>query len=205
MRDVAGQYAAFTGLDVDYVLRSRLRVQAGRFLKELLRDQRVALGRLDGRYKAKEVDDEAERPAFDAASAAVSAAFSTDFHGYLETELGVTLDRPYYVSGPDVGRGWVWDRRLSRGYGEPSYVDTSPDLAWAQSYNPELRVLLASGYYDYATPFFDGEYVFGRYGIDMSRVETTYYEAGHMMYLHHPSFEKLSTDIHAFIASVLGG
>lgn len=202
---VARQYAAFTGLDVDYVLRSDLRVQAGRFLKELLRDQGVALGRLDGRYEANEVDDVAERPAFDAASAAVSAAFSTDFHGYLANELGVTLDRPYYVSGPDVGRGWVWDRASSNGYGEPSYVDTSADLAWAQSYNPALRVLLASGYYDYATPFFDGEYIFGRYGIDMSRVETTYYEAGHMMYLHRPSFEKLAGDIHDFIASVAGG
>ena len=120
-------------------------------------------------------------------------------------ELGVKLDRPYYVSGPDVGRGWVWDRTLSRGYAEPSYVNTAPDLAWAQSYNPQLRVLLASGYYDYATPFFDGEYTFGRHGIDLSRVERTYYESGHMIYLHHPSFEKLSADIHAFIASVLGG
>jgi carboxypeptidase C (cathepsin A) len=204
-RAVAQQYAAFTGLDVDYVLRSRLRVQAGRFLKELLRGKGLALGRLDGRYEANEVDDVAERPAFDAASAAVSAAYSTDFHAYLATDLGVTLDRPYYVSGPDVGRGWVWDRRSSQGYGEPSYVDTAPDLAWAQSYNPKLQVMLASGYYDYATPFFDGEYTFGRHGIDLSRVKTTYYEAGHMIYLHGPSFEKLAGDIHAFIASVLGG
>ncbi len=204
-RSVAEKYAAFTGLDVDYVLRSRLRVRAGRFLAELLRDQGVSLGRLDGRYKATDVDKIAERPAFDAASAAVSAAYSTDFHAYLNSNLGVTLDRPYYVSGPDVGKGWVWDRTLSKGEGEPSYVNTAPDLAWAQSYNPKLRVLLASGYYDYATPFFDGEYTFGRHGIDLSRVETKYYASGHMIYLHGPSFERLAGDIHAFIASVVGG
>ena len=201
-RRVAERYAAFTGLDTDYVLRSRLRVQAGRFVKELLRDQGVALGRLDGRYKADELDDVAERPDFDAASAAISAAYSTTFHGYLQEELGVTLDRPYHTSGPDVGRGWVWDRTLSRG-GEPEWVNTAPDLAWAMSYDPDLKVLLASGYYDYATPFFDGEHTFARHGIDLGRVTMTYYEAGHMMYLHHPSFDQVAADIRAFLTSAL--
>ncbi len=202
-RAVAESYASYTGLDVDYVLRSRLRVQAGRFLKELLRDQGLSLGRLDGRYVADDVDDEADRPAFDAASAAISAPYNTAFHHYLATELGVTLDRPYYVSGPDIQ--WVWNRSARGGYAEPSYVDTAGDLAWAMSYDPHLRVLLASGYYDYATPFFDGEYTFARHGIDLDRVTTNYYEAGHMMYLHGPSYERVATDIHAFIASVLDG
>ncbi len=202
VRSVAKRYAAFTGLDEAYVLRSRLRVRADRFLAELLRDQGVSLGRLDARYKATDVDRNTERPAFDAASAATSAAYSTLFHAYLTQDLGVTLTRPYYVSGPDVGRNWVYFR--GRGYGEPSYVNDAADLAWAQSYNPELRVFLASGYYDYATPFFDGEYTFGRHGIDLSRVSATYYESGHMIYLHKPSFEKLTANIHAFMESVIG-
>jgi carboxypeptidase C (cathepsin A) len=203
-RRVAERYAAYTGLDIEYVLRSRLRVQAGRFVKELLRDQGVAVGRLDGRYVADEVDDVAERPDFDAASAAISAAYSTAFHSYLQSELRVALDRPYHVSGPDVGRGWVWDRTLARG-GEPNAVNTAPDLAWAMSYDPNLEVLLASGYYDYATPFFDAEHTFARHGIDLSRVTRTYYEAGHMMYLHEPSFQRVAGDIHAFLTSALGG
>ena len=200
MTDVAHQIAAYTGLDPEYVRRSRLRVQAGRFLKELLRDRGVAVGRLDGRYVADEVDDVAERPAFDAASAAISAAYSAALHAYLAGDLGVTLDRPYFVSGPDVGKGWVWNRRSARGYAEPVYVNTAPDLAWAMSYTPELKVLLASGYYDFATPFFDGEYTFGRHGIDLDRVTARYYEAGHMIYLHGPSFERLAGDVHAFIS-----
>ncbi|NJD20608.1 MAG: peptidase S10 [Gemmatimonadetes bacterium] len=199
-RRVAAQYAAYTGLDVEYVLRARLQVEAGRFLKELLRDRGVAVGRLDGRYVADEVDDLAERPSFDAASAATSAAYSTVLHEYLAGDLGVTRDRPYHVSGPDVNRNWVWNR-ASPG-GEPRYVNTAPDLAWAMSYNPGLRVFLASGYYDYATPFFDAEYTFARHGIALDRVRMTYYEAGHMMYLHQPSFEAVSRDIHAFIGEV---
>lgn len=202
-RSVAERYAAYTGLGVEYVMRSGLQVEAGRFLKELLRDRGVAVGRLDGRYVADEVDDLAERPSFDAASAAISAAYSTVLHEYLAGELGVSLDRPYHMSGPDVGRNWVWNRGSPGG--EPMYVNTARDMAWAMSYNPELEVLLASGYYDYATPFYDAEYTFHRHGIAMDRVTMTYYEAGHMMYLHHPSFEQVAKDIHAFIAGVLGG
>lgn len=199
---IAERYAAFTGLDTEYVVRSNLRVQAGRFVKELLRDQGVAVGRLDGRYVADEVDDVAERPSFDAASSAISAAYNTAFHTYIHDDLGVTLDRPYHTSGPDVGRGWVWDRTLANG-GEPEIVNTAPNLAWAMSYNPNLRVLVASGYYDYATPFFDAEHTFARHGIANSRVTMTYYEAGHMMYLHEPSRQKVASDIRDFLASVL--
>jgi carboxypeptidase C (cathepsin A) len=202
-RRIAQRYAVFTGLDVDYVLRSRLRVNATRFVKELLRDQGLTVGRLDGRYAAEEVDEVAERPAYDAASAAISGAYSAGIHAYLRDELGVTLDRAYNVSGPDVGRGWVWDRSLSGG-GEPVWVNTARDMAWATSYNPHLRVLVASGYYDYATPFFDAEFTFGRHGIDMDQVTMTFYEAGHMMYVHQPSLEALARDIRAFIAGSPG-
>ena len=157
----------------------------------------LAVGRLDGRYTADEIDDVAERPAFDAGSAAISAPYTAGLHEHL-LALGVDLDRPYHTSGPDVGRNWVWDRTLSSG-GEPRYVNTAPDLAWAMSYDPMLRVLVASGYYDYATPFFDAEFTMARHGIDMDRITMTYYEAGHMMYLHAPSREAVADDIRAFI------
>jgi carboxypeptidase C (cathepsin A) len=196
--EIARRYAGYIGLDVEYVLRSRLRVNSNRFVKELLRDEGLAVGRLDGRYAADEVDDVSERPSFDAASAAISAPYNTALHEHLEKILGVKMDRPYHTSGPDVGRNWVWDRSL-KGGGEPRYVNTAPDLAWAMSYNPEFRVLVASGYYDYATPFFDAEYTFARHGIDMDRVTMTYYEAGHMMYLNDPSRDAVARDIRTFI------
>jgi carboxypeptidase C (cathepsin A) len=199
--EIAHRYAAYTGLESAYVLRSRLRVNATRFVKELLREEGLAIGRLDGRYTADEIDDVADRPSFDAASAAISAPYSTAIHQHLNEVLGVDLEKPYHTSGPDVGRNWVWDRTLSGG-GEPRYVNTAPDLAWAMSYNPDLRVMVASGYYDYATPFFDAEYTLARHGIDMGRVTMTYYEAGHMMYLHGPSREEVAADIRTFI---LGG
>jgi carboxypeptidase C (cathepsin A) len=199
MAEIGRRYASYIGLDLEYVLRSRLRVNSTRFVKELLREEGVAIGRLDGRYTADEVDDLAERPSFDAASAAISAPYTSGLHQHLTGFLGVDVDRPYHTSGPEVGRSWVWDRSLSSG-GEPRYVNTAPDLAWAMSYNPDLRVLVASGYYDYATPFFDAEFTLVRHGIDMSRVIMTYYEAGHMMYLHGPSREAVAEDIRKFVS-----
>jgi carboxypeptidase C (cathepsin A) len=59
--------------------------------------------------------------------------------------------------------------------------------------------MVAAGYFDFATPFFDAEYTLFRHGIDMTRVTMTYYEAGHMMYLHGPSREAVAADIRAFI------
>ena len=76
-------------------------------------------------------------------------------------------------------------------------------LATAMRRNPQLRVLVANGYYDFATPFFDAEVTFHRHGIPRDRVDFTYYEAGHMMYLHHPSNEKFLNDVRRFLSTSL--
>ena len=198
---MASRLAAYTGLSETYIVQSDLRVLTGRFVKELLRDRGAIVGRLDSRYRAQEPDQVAENARFDASSAAISAAYSSAFRAYARDNLRVTLDRPYYSSGPEVGENWVYDR--SGGYREPSYVNTAPKLADAMARNPSLKVLVASGYYDLITPFFDAEFTLARHGVDFSRVEMTYYQAGHMMYVHEPAFEKLTRDMRRFIESIL--
>jgi len=86
---------------------------------------------------------------------------------------------------------------------EPSYVNVARQLASAMRRNPALIVLVASGYYDFATPFFDAEITFRRHAIPSDRVEFTYYEAGHMMYVHEPSLELFMADIRRFIEGAL--
>ena len=198
---LATKLSAYTGIDKGYFLRSDLRILTGRYVKELLRSQGAIIGRLDSRYRAQEPDQVAENARFDASSAAISAAYSSAFRSYLRNELNAVLDRPYYSSGPEVGENWVYDRR--GGYREPSYVNTAPKLADAMARNPHLKVMVASGYYDLITPFFDAEFTLARHGIDFSRVEMTYYQAGHMMYVHEPAFEKLTQDMRRFIETIL--
>ncbi len=199
--DIATKISRYTGIDETYIRRANLRILTGRFVKELLRSDGAIIGRLDGRYRAQGLDTIAENARFDAASAAISAAYSSAFRQFMKADLDVALERPYYSSGPEVGDNWVYDR--SEGYNEPAYVNTAPKLADAMARNPALKVMVASGYYDLVTPFFDAEFTLARHGIDLSRVTMTYYEAGHMMYLYEPAFEQLASDMRMFISSML--
>lgn len=194
---VATKLAGYTGLDIDYVKRSKLKVLAGRYLRQVLRKEGLSVGRLDGRYTSDEADDINLDPHYDAGSAAIKGAYSMALNHYLATTLKVNWERDYHISGAKVWEGWEYDRGLSDG-GEPARVNTAPQLALAMTKNPALKVWVANGYYDYATPFFDAEFTFNRHGIDMSRVTMDYYEAGHMMYVHKPSLEKMAADMRAF-------
>lgn len=202
---VVARMAHFTGLSEAYIDVSNLRVLTPRFRKQLLRDEGVAVGALDGRYKGDDVDDAAERPDGDPASYGVGSAFSAALNHYFATELNVDLERPYRIRNRKLSRNWRYRTAPDGESYEPAYVNVARQLATAMRRNKDLRVLVASGYYDLVTPFFDAEYTFGRHGIDMERTEMTYYESGHMMYLHRPSFEKLVRDIRGFITNSLGG
>lgn len=192
---VAEKLAYYTGLPLKLVKRANLRINAKHHVKLLMADEGLAVGRLDSRYSNDELDDLDSFPKYDAASVAVSAAYNAALRHYFATDLKVSWDRDYVVSSKEVDHNWVYDRTPGR---EPHYVNAAHALSEEMRKNPSLKILLASGYFDYATPFFDGEYTFGRYGIDLSRVTRTYYESGHMIYLHKPDREKLAHDIHQF-------
>jgi len=200
-QQIAERLAHFTGLDTAYILRADLRVLSPRFRKELLRNKGLAVGRLDGRYLRDDIDDTAVRPESDAASDAITSAYTTGINLYLAAELKVKLDRPYRTSNRSLGGKWSW-RPVAEGQRwEPAYVNVARRLSSALRRNADLRVLVANGYYDFATPFFDAEYTLSRHGIQPDRIYMKYYEAGHMMYVHEPDLKKLAADIHSFLIS----
>ncbi|MGY8985306.1 MAG: hypothetical protein ACKVIX_01570 [Sphingomonadales bacterium] len=104
---IAQKYTSYTGLDVDYVKRSNLRVLTTRFAKQLLREEGLTLGRLDTRYLGEEIDDITISARVDYSGTAIEAAYTSLFHDYLKNDLGVSLDRQYYFSGPEVNEHWV--------------------------------------------------------------------------------------------------
>lgn len=194
------QLVYFTGLDKTYIVQSNLRILMPRFQKELLRDENKTLGRLDGRYYGMEADQIAEKPTLgDASSYKISSAYTAALQSYFAADLNVKMNRPYLTSNRAIYPKWNW-RPVSEKEGwEPNYVNTSRRLAKAMRTNESLKVLVASGYYDLITPFFDAEYTFSRNGIVTDNVTFTYYEAGHMMYVHHPALEQLCRDIRGFL------
>ncbi|WP_428407136.1 S10 family peptidase [Hyphococcus sp.] len=192
---VAAKLAAFTGLSESYVKRANMRIPLRRFMRELLRDQGLAVGRLDSRFTGVEADRVGENPEYDPSAYGIDAAYTAGMLDYFSRDLGVDIIEPYTTLGGV--RRWNWD--AEDGGGENSYVNVAPWVERAMRQNKDLRVLAANGYYDLATPFFGTEITLAQPGFDRSRLTITYYEAGHMMYIHQPSLEALAADVRAFI------
>lgn len=199
--EIAERLSYFTSLDKDYILKSNLRILMPRFQKQLLADQGLAVGRLDGRFMGNEVDKLSERPHLgDPSSYQISAAYTSALNYYFATTLKIKMDRPYLTSNRNIGSKWNW-RTVPEGKGwEPAMVNVARLLSETMRRNTEMKVMVASGYYDLICPFFDAEYTFSRNGIDREKIKMTYYEGGHMMYTHEPDFIKLSDDIRAFLS-----
>ncbi|MEM1433241.1 MAG: serine carboxypeptidase [Pseudomonadota bacterium] len=194
----------FTGLSAEYVDRANLRVDGSRFAKELLREEGKAIGRNDARYVMDPVDDLTATTNSDASSNAIGSAYKSALLTYLHDDLGVKLDRTYLApSDSRLGDEWNWNPKGRGKNWEPHWVDTTPALVKALEVNPQLNVLVASGYYDLITPFFDAEYTLNRYNIPAGRIQYTYYQGGHMMYLNEDARLAFLTDVRTFIEAQL--
>lgn len=197
---LAEKLSYFTGLDQNYILMSDLRVLIPRFQKQLLKNKGLAIGRLDGRFFGDEGDDVSENPHLgDPASYQISAAYTAALNHYYATALKVSMDRPYLTGNEEVGKKWRWRNVPDDTYWEPMPVNTARLLGDTMRRNTDMKVMVASGYYDLICPFFDAEYTFHRNSIVTDRVSFKYYEAGHMMYTHEPDYLKLTSDIRDFL------
>jgi carboxypeptidase C (cathepsin A) len=199
--------AEFTGLSEPYLDSVDLDIHPFRYMKELLRDQGLTVGRLDSRYTGRDFDAGGERFDADPSGYGFGAAYSAAALDYLSRELGVNMgERRYLVlNRSGIKPEWDWKvpdaERWSLGMNPewPSHVNVAPFLGDEMRRNSEFRVLLAMGYYDLATPFFAVENSMYQSGMLPQRVTFAYYEAGHMMYVHQPSLAQLARDLREFI------
>jgi carboxypeptidase C (cathepsin A) len=196
-RRVAEQLHRYTGLSTEYILRSDLRIYAIRFIKELLRDEGLSVGLLDGRYTQDELDDVAEFPDGDPFSAKTGPIYLSLFQDYLKNDLGVDLVKRYVAVSTEANQNWKRPQGGSSAFA--GYVDVTGALAQGTKDNEDLRIFSAGGYHDLTTSYFATEYMLEHSGIEPQRLTVRNYDGGHMMYLHQPSLEALSDDIVAFI------
>jgi carboxypeptidase C (cathepsin A) len=199
-KQVAGRLADMTGLSSEFIIHSKLRIPVHRFFKALLRSEGLVIGRLDGRYTGVDADSAGEVAESDPTFDSVGSAFTAGLHLLLE-ELGVKVNR-IYASDPPLYSRWNWLFQGTPPDGG-AYVNVVPFLGRAMRRNKDLRVLVASGYYDLATPFFGAENALSQDGIAQERVEYKYYEVGHMIFLHDPSRVQFLHDIRKFISGYI--
>jgi carboxypeptidase C (cathepsin A) len=196
---VRKKLARLTGLSETFVAECNLRIEILRFTKELLRGERRTVGRFDSRLKGTDADAAGERPDHDPSYAAVQGAYTTALNQYVRKTLRYESDLPYEIL---TGRVQPWDY----GNAKNRYLNVAPTLRQAMTRNRDLRVFVANGYYDLATPYFATDYTFDHLGADAKltgRVTMTDYDAGHMMYINKASHQQLKQDLARFYKSAI--
>ncbi len=207
---IATKLAAFTGLSVEYVKESKLRISPTHFRKELLRTEDRTLGRYDARFEGWDVDDAGENPEYDPSDTGISGLYVGAFHDYLARELKYTSQETYFLQGPGINQNWDFKHRPSNAGGntrnEQSAPDVAVDLSDAMRKNPALKVFSANGYFDLATPFFETEYDISHMNLPEAlrgNVRFGYYPAGHMVYLNVDALKQMRADLEQFYSSAL--
>ena len=197
--EIAQKLSRLTGVSAEYIDRADLRIEIQRFDKELMKSERRTVGRLDGRFTGIDADAAGEQPDYDPSLAAIVGPYTATLNEYVRGELKFESDLPYEFL---TGRVRPWNYAPY----ENRYVNVAETLRRAMTQNQFLHVFVGKGYYDLATPFFAADYTFDHLGLDptlRSHISGGYYEAGHMMYVHHDSLMKLKQDLAQFIQASL--
>lgn len=191
---IADKLAQLTGLSRELILRNNLIVDMQTFVQNLRRDEGMTLGRLDSRFVTPELDA-FEQPGYrDPSYMAIHGPYTETLMHYLRGELKFETDLVYHILGGGV-KSWN-----TKEFATDSF-DMSRKLRHAMLRNPDMKVFVANGYYDMATPFFATEYNFSHMGLPESlqnNVKMTYYESGHMMYIRMADLKKLKQDLKSF-------
>ncbi len=199
---VAEQLHRYTGLPVDYIEKADLRINGGEFEKTLLGDDDVTTGRLDTRFTGPTMDPLSKEAEYDPQAAAISSAYISAFNDYVRNVLKFGRGKTYKPT-IDVWQTWNFRHQPpGAGRAPAQAANVMPDLAHAMKFNPRLQIMLNGGYFDLATPFFEGIYEMRHLPIEpklQDNIEYHYYASGHMVYAHEASLKALHDNVAAFI------
>jgi carboxypeptidase C (cathepsin A) len=205
-QNIIAGLAKYTGLKPEIIDWANLRVDVRVFTHFLLADQKLRVGRLDGRFQGPDPDGFMDTQGYDPSSAMITAPITSVFNDYVRRELGYKVDMPYYTSAGQLStsansfsffRQWDWGSSVQ------GFPDTAISLREAMTKNPHLKVLVLEGYYDLATPYAAANYSFNHLDLPpdyRKNISYATYDSGHMVYLRESAHDKLQKDVEGFIA-----
>lgn len=194
-QQIVAKLSRYTGLSEKYIENTDLRIEIFRFTKELLRGEGLTVGRLDSRFTGKDRDSAGEVFERDPSMSAIMGPYAATLNHYVREDLEFELEIPYEIIAP-LYQKWKYEGWKNQ------YLNVAEELRKAIATNPFLKVFVANGYYDFATPYFATQYTFSHIGLppeQVANISMGYYEAGHMMYIHVPSLKVLKGDLDSFI------
>jgi carboxypeptidase C (cathepsin A) len=207
---VAEKLYHYTGLPVETILKANLRIDGGEFRQYLLAADQRTTGRIDTRFSGPDVDPLSQRADYDPLGASVGSAYLAAFNEYARKELHYGEGQTFKPSIPTLA-AWDWRHQMpGQPQAGPAYQGTNvmPDLAHAMTLNPDLKVQLNAGYFDLATPFFQGVYEMHHLPVIerlRNNIEYRFYESGHMVYASETALRELHDNVADFIRRTHGG
>jgi carboxypeptidase C (cathepsin A) len=199
---IAAKLHEFTGLPDWYIKKADLRINGGEFEKSLEDSTGMTTGRLDTRFSGPSLDPLSKESDYDPQSASISSAYVSAFNDYVRRQLNYGQNEEYRPE-TNVFKWWSFKHKPpGSDFALQQSTNTMPDLATAMKFNPNLKVLLNGGYYDLATPYYEGIYEMHHLQIPaslQSHIEYQYYQSGHMVYAHEDSLKQLHDRAAAFL------
>jgi carboxypeptidase C (cathepsin A) len=197
---IIDKLSRFTGLSKEYLQQVNLRILDFRFTKELLRKEGKTVGRLDGRFTGSDYDDAGQSSEFDPSyNAGIYGPFTMAVNDHVRRTLKYQNDIPYEILG---GRAHPW----SYANVQNQYLNVAETLRSAMTKNKDLKVLICNGYFDMATPYFATDYTVNHMFLEpelRKNISSTFYEAGHMVYIHKLSLGQMKKDVSFFYQNTL--
>ena len=202
---IADKLHQYTGLPVEYILKADLRIDGGEFRQNLRGEDGMTTGRLDSRFSGPDIDPLSQRADYDPQAAALSSAYVSAFNEYVRKDLRYG-DGKIFKPSIRTFNTWNFQHQLPGQTQQPASSrqgsNVMPDLANAMKINPNLKVQLNAGYFDLATPFYQGVYEMHHLPMPLSlqaNIEYKFYDSGHMVYAKDSSLKLLHENVAGFI------